>query len=151
VKIQHSTYFAAILTVTAWAGLPADGSAQPVVPPVLAMLQNDARIPPEGAAIAQAEVVRLYGLVGVQIAWITKMPEPGRRVRVVCLVKWEPADDSVPASVLGLTSVDREGRGYRAYVFWPRVHAASWRGTGTAPTSGPHRQVFCISPLKRAS
>ena len=89
------------------------------------MLQNDAGIPPDVAAIAQAEVVRLYGLIGVEIAWVTRMPGPGSRVRVVCLVKWEPADDLVPASVMGLTPLDHERRGYRAYVFWPRVERAS--------------------------
>jgi len=125
VRIQHSTYFTAFLTVTAWAGLPADSSAQPAGPSMLVILQNDAGVPPEVAAVAQAEVVRLYGLIDVEVAWVTRMPEPGRRVRVVSLVKWEPADDSVPASVLGLTNVDHEGRGYRAYVFWRRVERAS--------------------------
>lgn len=116
---------AAFLTVTAWAGLPADSSAQPALSSVLVMLQNDAGVPADVAAIAQAEVVRLYGLIGVEVAWVTKMPEPGRRVRVVSLVTWEPTDDAVPASVLGLTNVDHEGRGYRAYVFWRRVERAS--------------------------
>jgi hypothetical protein len=125
VRIQHSTYFGAFLTVTAWAGLPADSAAQPAGPGVLVILQNDAGVPPDIAAIAQAEVVRLYGLIGVDIAWVTKVPDPVRRVRVVSLVKWEPADDAVPASVLGLTPLDHEGRGYRGYVFWRRVERAS--------------------------
>jgi hypothetical protein len=125
VRIRQSTYFAAFLMIAAPAGLPADSSAQPAGPSVLVILQNDAGIPAEVAAIAQAEVVRLYGLIGVEIAWVTKAPEPGRRVRVVALVKWEPADDSVPAAVLGLTPLDRDGRGYRAYVFWRRVERAS--------------------------
>jgi hypothetical protein len=125
VRIQHSTYFAAFLTVTPWAGLPADSSAQPAGPSVLVILQNDAGIAPDVTAVAQAEVVRLYGLIGVEIAWVNKMPEPGRRVRVVSLVKWEPADDSVPSSVLGLTPLDQEGRGHRSYVFWRRVERAS--------------------------
>lgn len=124
-SIQGSTYLGAFLTITAWAGLPAESSAQPAGPGVLVILQNDAGVPAEVAAIAQAEVDRLYGLIDVEIGWVTRMPESARRVRVVSLVKWEPADASVSASVLGHTPVDHEGRGYRAYVFWRRVERTS--------------------------
>ena len=69
--------------------LGAAGSAQPAGPGLVVILQNDGGVPPEVAAAAQAEVARLYGLICVDIAWVSRMPEPGSGVRVVCLVKWE--------------------------------------------------------------
>src|SRR5207302_9116826 len=104
-RIQQSTFSAAFLTIYVWAGLPGVSSAQPVGPTVLVLLQNDAGIPAAVAVKAQVEVVRLHGLIGVDIAWVTEVPKPGTRVRVVSLVTWEPADDSAPASALGLTNV----------------------------------------------
>ncbi len=127
---QRSTFFTVFLSVAA-AGLPVGSSAQPLAPAVLVMLQNDAGVPSEVAARAQAEVVRLCGLIGVEVAWVTEVPEPGRRVRVVSLVTWEPADDAIPESVLGLTYANRERRGYRAYVFWQRVERATQKFTAS--------------------
>ena len=92
---------------------------------MLVLLQNDADVPPAVVARAQAEVVRLYGLIGVEVAWVTKVPEPGRRLRIVCLVAWEPADRRIPESVLGVTNTSRGDRGILAYVFWRRVERAS--------------------------
>jgi hypothetical protein len=91
---------------------------------VLVMLQNDAGVPAGLAAAAQAEVARLYGLIEVEVSWVTKVPEPGRRLLVVSLVTWEPGG-TLPASVLGLTHGTHESRGTRAYVFWRRVERAS--------------------------
>jgi hypothetical protein len=130
VRIQHSAFFAVFLMIATWEGLPA-ASAEPPGPTVLVLLQNDAGVPSNVVGIAQAEVVRLYGLIGVEVVWITRMPEVGGRVRVVSLVAWEPADDSVPTSVLGVTYVSPKGRGYRAYVFWRRVQRGSEKFTAS--------------------
>jgi hypothetical protein len=115
------------VSVSAWVGLPANVGAQWVSPPVLVLLQNDAGVPPAVVAKAQAEVVRLYALIGVEVTWVTKVPEPGRALRTICLVAWEPADR--PESVMGLTYTGQGGRGVRAYVFWRRVERASQRFT----------------------
>jgi len=79
VTTQSASCFILFLSVSAWVGLPANGGAQPVSPPVLVLLQNDADVPPAVVAKAQAEVVRLYGLIGVEVTWVTKVPEPGSR------------------------------------------------------------------------
>ena len=100
-RTRHATFFTAFLVVGAW--LPSTGSAQPAGPGVLVLLQNDAGVPTDVALKAQAEVVRLYALIGVEVAWVTEVPQPGRRVRVVCLVTWEPSEATIPATVLGLT------------------------------------------------
>ena len=124
-RIQYSACFAAILTAGAWVGLPANSSAQPAGPTVVVLLQNSAGVPPDLVAVAQAEVVRLYGLIGVRVAWVTTVPTPWKRPRVVSLVAWEPADDAGAASALGITYVNANGRGQRAYVFWRRVERCS--------------------------
>ena len=124
---RSSSCFILFLSVSVLVGLPANVGAQPVSPPVLVLLQNDAGVTPAVVARAQAEVVRLYGLIGVEVTWVTKVPEPGRRLRIVSLVAWEPADR--PASVLALTNTGRGGRGILAYVFWRRVERASQRFT----------------------
>ena len=126
-KTRSASCFILFLSVSAWVGLPANVGAQPVSPPVLILLQNDADVSPAIVAKAQAEVVRLYGLIGVEITWVTKVPEPGQRLRIVCLVAWEPADR--PESVLALTNTGQGGRGILAYVFWPRIVRASQRFT----------------------
>ena len=114
------------LGLFAWGGLAADGAAQPVGPAVNVLLLNDARVPSDVATRAQAEVTRLYRLIGVEVTWVTRMPAPGGgRARVVSLVTWEPTEAEVPPSVLGLTYSSRERRGYLGYVFWRRVERAS--------------------------
>jgi hypothetical protein len=125
VENWFSTFFQTFLTVTTLACLPAASSAEVVRPTVLVMLQNDAAVPAHVAGQAQAEVVRLYDLIGVEVVWVTKVPEPGRRLRVVSVVTWEPSEDECPPSVLGLTYGNHASRGTRAYVFWPRVERAS--------------------------
>jgi hypothetical protein len=126
VRIQHSTGFALFLTVVAWAGLPAAATAQPAGPPVLVLLQNSAGVPSDVAAKAQAEVVRLYGLIGVEIVWVAHMPEFGRHVRVVCLSARGPLDSTTPEASLGITY----GKD-RAYVLWHRVERASQKFTAS--------------------
>lgn len=115
-------------------GLPANAGAQPVGPPVLVLLQNDAGVAPAVVASAQAEVVRLYGLIGVEVTWVTKVPEYGTRLRIVCLVAWEPADRRFPESVMGFTNTGPGGRGILAYVFWRRVERASQKFTAAQHT-----------------
>jgi hypothetical protein len=114
------------LGLCAWGGLIPDGAAQSVGPAVNVLLLNDARVPSDVAGRAQAEVTRLYRLIGVEVTWVTRMPPPaGGRARVVSLVTWEPAETEVPPSVLGFTYRSREKRGYLGYVFWRRVERAS--------------------------
>ena len=124
---RFASGFSLFLSISACVGLPANAGAQPISPPVLVLLQNDAGVAPAVVARAQAEVVRLYGLIGVEITWVTKVPEYGTRLRIVCLVAWEPADR--PESVLGLTNTGPGGRGILAYVFWRRVERASQKFT----------------------
>jgi hypothetical protein len=124
---RSASGFILFLSVSACVGLSANAGAQPDRPPVLVLLQNDAGVAPALVARAQAEVVRLYGLIGVEVTWVTKVPEHGTRLRIVCLVAWEPADR--PDSVLGLTNTGPSGRGILAYVFWRRVERASQRFT----------------------
>ena len=114
-------------------GVPAGSSAQSLEPTVLVLLQNDASVPSDVAGRAQAEVTRLCDLMGVKVAWVTEIPEPGRRARVVSLVTWEPVDRAIPESVLGLTYADRGRRGTLAYVFWRRVERASQKFTASLP------------------
>ena len=132
-RIRHSTYGAVFLAVGVLMGDPAGASVEPTDPPVLVLLQNDAAVPADVAASAQAEVVRLYKLIGVQVAWVTKVPEFGRRLRVVSLVTWEPAEGTTSASALGLTYGDHRIRATRAYVFWRRVERASQKFTALLP------------------
>jgi hypothetical protein len=129
---RFASDFILFLSVSACMGLSANAGAQPANPPVLVLLQNDAGVPPAIVASAQAEVVRLYGLIGVEITWVTRVPEYGTRLRIVCLVAWEPADR--PESVLGLTNTGPGGRGILAYVFWRRVERASQTFTAAQHT-----------------
>jgi hypothetical protein len=126
VKTRSASCFILFLWVSA------NVCAQSASPAVLVLLQNDAGVPPSIAAKAQAEVVRLYGLIGVQITWVTEVPEPGRRLRIVSLVAWEPSDR--PDSVMGVTNTGPGGRGILAYVFWRRVERASQRFTAALHT-----------------
>lgn len=124
---RSASCFILFLSVSAWVGLPANAGAQSASPPVLVLLKNDANVPPAVVAKAQAEVVRLYGLIGVEVTWVTEVPEPGRRLRIVCLVAWEPADPRIPESALGATNTGPGGRANLAYVFWRRVERPSQR------------------------
>ena len=124
---RSASCFILLLSISTLVGVAENVRAQPVGPPVLVLLQNDAEVPLAVVVKAQAEVVRLYGLIGVEVAWVTQVPEPGRRLRIVCLVAWEPVDR--PESVMGLTNTGPSGRGILAYVFWRRVERASQRFT----------------------
>jgi hypothetical protein len=111
--------------------VPTASTAQTAGSGVLVLLQNDAGVPADVAAKAQAEVARLYALIGVEITWVTEVPPQGKRARVVCLVTWEPTDAAIRESALGLTYTDQRKRGYRAYVFWRRVERASQKFTAS--------------------
>ncbi len=92
------------------------------------MLQNEANVPSELVAMAQAEVARLFDDIGVSIAWVVEVPTSGEPLRVVSLTNWEPSAH-IDASVLGYTQVAPGKRGLRAYVFWRRVEDASRKFT----------------------
>jgi hypothetical protein len=124
VKTSLSSLFRALSVVSTFSGLPSDAGAESIRPTVLVMFQNDAGVSAGLAASVQAEVARLYGIIDVDISWVTKVPKPGRRLLVVSLVTWEPESPIAP-SVLGLTYGSQESRGTRAYVFWRRVERAS--------------------------
>jgi len=128
---RSASWFILFLSVSASVGVPATGGAQPIRPPVLVLLQNDADVPLAVVARAQAEVVRLYGLIGVEVTLVTSMPERGTRLRVVCLVAWQPADRRIPESVLGVTNASRGERGVLTHVFWRRVEHASQKFTAS--------------------
>jgi len=89
------------------------------------MLQNDANVPSELVERARGEVTRLFSLIDIDIHWVTDVPEPGTRFRVVSITTWEPPDTRVQPSVLGFTQIAEGKRGVRGYVFWQRVERAS--------------------------
>jgi hypothetical protein len=104
--------------------LPTASRAEAVRGPVLVLLQNDANILADVAAAAQAEVLRLFELADIDVVWVTKVPAPDIRLRVVALVTWEPREEKL-AAALGLTYGNERTRGTRGYVFWRRVERAS--------------------------
>jgi hypothetical protein len=75
--------------------LPVGSSAEPIRGTVLVMLQNDANVPANVAATAQAEVVRLFGLADMEVVWVTRVPTPGIRLRVISTVTWEPREEKM--------------------------------------------------------
>jgi len=89
------------------------------------MIQNEANVPSELVERARGEVTRLFGLIDVDLTWVTDVPDPGTRLRVVSLTTWEPPDQKVQTSVLGYTQIAAGKRGVRGYVFWRRVERAS--------------------------
>jgi hypothetical protein len=89
------------------------------------MLQNDANVPSVLVERARGEVTRLFGLIDIDLAWVTDVPGPGTRLRVVSITTWEPPDRKVQPSVLGYTQIAPGRRGVRGYVFWQRVERAS--------------------------
>ena len=123
-KLGSFAFASAFLMVVDLSCLPAASHAQPVRPTLLVMLQNDANVESDLAAKAQSEVTRLFDLIDVDLVWVTEVPAPGIRLRVVSVTTWEPPD-KIPASVLGYTQVAPGKRGTRAYVFWSRVERAS--------------------------
>jgi hypothetical protein len=125
VGIQFSALCSALLANTTLACLPAVASAQPARSGVPVMLQNEANVPSEIVERAKGEVTRLFGLIDVDLTWVTDVPAPGTRLRTVSLTTWEPPEEKVQPSVLGYTQTAPEKRGVRGYVFWRRVERAS--------------------------
>jgi len=125
VRIRRSSCVTACLVLAAWARLVAHPSAQPVCPTVMVMLQNEAGLRADLVARAAAEVVRLYSLIGVDIEWVTSVPENGGRLRSVCLVTRHSGEDSLSSHVLGVTYTRPGEPKKRAHVFVERVQRAS--------------------------
>ncbi len=117
------------LIVAALVCLPATNSAEPGRPSVFVMLQNLAGAPTALVELAQGDVARLYALIGVEIVWVTEVtevPDPARRMRVVCLTKLDPPHQvNVLDSAVGYTVLARRKRTLRTYVSWRRVERAS--------------------------
>jgi hypothetical protein len=124
VRIGFSRFFQVFFVGTAVMLLPTASRAEPVRGPVFVLLQNDANVPADVASTAQAEVVRLFQLGDIEVVWVTRVPAPDIRLRVVSLVTWEPREEKL-ASALGLTYGDHRTRATRGYVFWRRVERAS--------------------------
>ena len=124
-RIRRSSCVTACLVLAAWARLVAHPSAQPVCPTVMVMLQNEAGLRADLVARAAAEVVRLYSLIGVDIEWVTSVPENSGRLRSVCLVTRDSGEDSVSSHVLGVTYTRPGEPKKRAHVFVERVQRAS--------------------------
>ncbi len=124
-KGQFSTLSSIFLTTITLACLPAGSAAQPARPGVLVMLQNDANVPTELVERARGEVTRLFSLIDIDLVWVTDVPQPGTRLRVVSITMWEPPDQKVQPSVLGYTHGAQGKRGVRGYVFWRRVERTS--------------------------
>jgi len=92
----------------------------------MVMLQNEAGLRADLVARAAAEVVRLYSLIGVDIEWVTSVPENGGGLRSVCLVTRDSGEDSsVSSHVLGVTYTGPGEPGRRAHVFVQRAQRAS--------------------------
>lgn len=124
-RIRRSSCVTACLALAAWARLVAHPSAQTACPSVMVMLQNEAGLRANLVARAAAEVVRLYSLIGVDIEWVTSVPESGGRLRSVCLVTRDSGEDSVSSHVLGVTYTRPGEPGKRAHVFVQRAQRAS--------------------------
>jgi hypothetical protein len=122
-RLRQSKLVTAGLALTAWVGLAPSGHAQPASPSVVVMLKNDAGVPANVVARAEAEVVRLYGLIGVDVDWVSDPPQKCDRLRVVSLVAREQADNTRSESVLGLTYFTPEGS-HRSDVFVRHVERA---------------------------
>jgi hypothetical protein len=129
VVARFSRLFTSFAVAAALTGLPSVSRADQAPPQVLAMIHNPANVPLGIVERARDEVVRLFRLIGVEIVWVSHVPPPGTRVRIVSVVTWEPREDRVPASALGYTLTGPGTRGTLAYVFWPRVGRASEKFT----------------------
>ena len=70
-------------------------------------------------------MARLFSLIDLDIDWVTDVPNPGIRLRVVSITTWEPPEYRVQPSVLGYIQTAPGKRGTRGYVFWRRVQRAS--------------------------
>jgi hypothetical protein len=94
-------------------------------PAVQALLNNTGKADKALVHSAQAEAVRLYALIDIDLIWVTEVRGPDKRLHVVCLVNWEPSEKDLSSSVLGYSPAMAGRRGILAYVFLPRVERAS--------------------------
>jgi hypothetical protein len=119
----YSALLTSFLALAAWIAPVTDAIGQPTGATLLVRLQNDAAVTPDVVAKAQAEVGRLFGLIGVHVEWITDVPQHAECLRVVSLTTWEPGSRA-RQSALGFTPVGPERAGCRAYVFVRRMERA---------------------------
>jgi hypothetical protein len=130
VKSHFSKPSCGFLIVAALVCLPAASSAEPGRPSVLVMLQNLAGAPSALVELAQGEVARLYALIGVEVVWVTEVPDHAGHMRVVCLTTMRPPRGvNVADSALGYTLLPRGKRAILTYVMWRRVESASGKFT----------------------
>ena len=92
---------------------------------VFVVFQNVADLPLDQVERVRTEVSRLFRQIDIELQWMAGMPADYAGVRVLAVTKYEPADQSVPATVMGFTQTVPGARGTRAYVFLPRVHRAA--------------------------
>src|ERR1044072_9200754 len=114
-----TTFFA----LATWIAPPADAPGQPTGATLLARLQNDGAVAPDVVVRVQAEVARLFGLIGVRVEWIMDNPKGTDCPRVVSLTRWEPGARTREAAH-GFRPAGPEKTGCRAYVFVSRVERA---------------------------
>jgi len=100
-------------------------SAAPMVGQVRVVLQNPDVAPLAVVARAQAEVTRLYSLIGVMIVWVNEPVDDPRVVRVK-VTNWEPSDSSMGPGALGVTYRVERGTS-RALVIWSRGQRTATR------------------------
>ena len=107
-----------LMTVFAGLGLPHTSWGEASLQ-VRVILLNDSVVPVDLAERAQAEVTRLYKLIGVEVVWVAE-PLRGEELRTIKVTTWEPRVDEFPLA-LGMTPAQPGTRGTRGYVFWGRV------------------------------
>ena len=88
---------------------------------VCVVFQNVAGLPLDQVERVQTEVSRLFRQIDIELHWMAEMPVDYAGVRMLAVTKNDPADQAVPAAVMGFTQTVPGSRGTRAYVFFPRV------------------------------
>ena len=122
-RTWYSALFTAFLALAAWIAPATDAIGESAGATLPVRLQNDAAVAPDVVVRVQAEVARLFDVIGVHVEWMTNIPEGADCLRVVSLTRWEPAARTGQAS-LAFTPVGPEKAGCRAYVFVGRVERA---------------------------
>ena len=117
---------ATLFAISAGAWLAPAAAAEAPRGPVHVALHGGGLAPPDVESRAQAEVTRLYALIGVEIVWVPPTTHDAA-VRMVKLTTWEPREDRGSASALGATYGAEGWAETRAYVFWLRVQRYAQR------------------------
>jgi hypothetical protein len=90
-------------------------------PQVFVVFLNVAKLSAGLVERAQTEVSRIFKEIDIEIVWVAEIPRDYQRVRVLSVTGYEPSSSEAAGTVLGFTQTVPEGRGTRAYVFYPRI------------------------------